>query len=352
MLVGAAAVVCLVGSAAALGVHSTASRSRPPTPDAATGQLKPAIRGLITDVSSLATDSVNLSRSFLVSVNWAQLQRTPNGPIVRDNAIDRAIEAIRSFNGGSNEPPLQLKLRVNSGVGAPDWAKNLQGAPIPVTETFSSISGTIGRFWIDEFGDAYRDLQQKLATLYDAVPEVAEVVISRCTTIFAEPFVRHVTNQEAVRSMLAAGYTADADERCQRAQIDAHTVWKETRSGLALNPYQRVRAGNDIKIDQQFTERMMEYCRRQLGRRCVLENNSIRWPPLGGSYASMYGKMRSLGPPTSFQTAAPSRIGDPVQTLRWAIRQGANAVEFLVGARDIAPETWVELDRQLRANPS
>ena len=356
VVVALVVMLCMAGGAVGLLVRS-ADRSSPSPSSSPLGSdgkqpssAKPIIRGLVTTLEPPAA-SVDLPRSFVVNVSWAELQPTRGGPILDDNAIDKALAVIRGFDRSSTQPPLQVKLRVSSGIHAPDWAKSVGGPPFTVTESFSSITGAVGRFWTDEFGESYRDLQEKLAVRYDTVPEIAEVVISRCTMVFAEPFIRGSSNSETVQTLLTAGYTAEADERCQRAQIDAHAVWRQTSSGLALNPYQRLVAGAEPRTDEQFTERMMEYCRERLGLRCVLENNSIRWPPLGGPYDKIYATMKSLGPPMSFQTAAPSRIGDAVDTIRWAIRHGANAVEFVAGTKALPPGAFTELDQGLRANP-
>jgi len=86
-------------------------------------------------------------------------------------------------------------------------------------------------------------------------------------------------------------------------EVDQGRVWQHTRIGLALNPYRRIEADGSVVRDVGFTTQLMDYCRQQLGPQCVLENNSIRWPPITGDMAQVYAKMQQLGPPISFQTA-------------------------------------------------
>jgi len=160
------------------------------------------------------------------------------------------------------------------------------------------------------------------------VPEVVEVTMGRCTTFFGEPFIRQASSPATGAALVQAGYTAAADARCLAAQTDAHAVWRRTRSGLALKPWQRVEADGSVTIDEPFTEAMMADCIATLGRHCVLESNSIRWEPLGGPYDAMYRAMQATGAPISFQTAAPEMIGDPLRTLDWAVAHGAAAVEL------------------------
>src|SRR5205823_109968 len=162
--------------------------------------------------------------------------------------------------------------------------------------------GTIGRFWNDSFGAAYAELETKLAAKYDATPEIREVVISRCTTVFAEPFIRDVRLPTNISAFLDAGFTIDADQRCHREEINAHKVWVHTRSDLSLNPYQAVGQGTD----ESFTEDMMAFCRSALGNRCVLANNSLRSFSQGTSYDQMYAQIKAMGPPIAFQTASPN----------------------------------------------
>ncbi len=121
---------------------------------------------------------------------------------------------------------------------------------------------------------------------------------------------------------------SDADQQCFQDEINDGRAWKHTLIGLELNPCNRIDPDGSVTKDEAFTERMMEYCRQQLGPQCVLENNSIRWPPLQGDIQKMYAKMRELGAPISFQTATPQRVGNLAATLQWALQQGAAAVEL------------------------
>lgn len=317
-----------------------------PTPHDQT--LKPPIRGLLQqfDESELTPD--NPIRAFVVGVAWADLQPEQGGPVAQDNAIDRAIRAVRT--SVPTKEGVRLKVRVLAGVQAPEWAKNLGGEPFEVTDPASQRGGTVGRFWTPEFGRAYAELHQALAARYDDAPEISEVTISRCTTVFAEPFLRQISHPDAADAYRAAGYTPSADKKCLREQIVAHEVWQRTRSGLALNPYQFVGPSGGGKVDGRVTEQMMRYCREKLRERCVLENNSIRWPPPHNRYTAMYAAMKRLGPPIAFQTAAPSRIGDPLQTVLWAIDFGADAVELGARTNGYTREELTELDDRLRKN--
>lgn len=323
-----------------------------PAPSEAAQALKPPIQGLVDNREIPPTSHFDAVQARVVGVTWAELQPEQGGPIVEGNAIDEALEEVRSLNERNPGLDMKIKLRVYAGIDAPAWSKRLSGSPISVTNPQNGDSGTVGRFWEEEFGRAYDELQAKLAARYDHVPEIREVVITRCTTVFAEPFIRNTGDASSVEALLDAGFTVEADQRCHHEQIDAHTVWQQTRSALSFNPYQIVSSstldgGRDA--DEDFTTAMMEYCRSTLGERCILQNNSLRWPPLEG-YEGMYENMRALGPPVAFQTATQDKIGDLERALNWAIRQHANSVEIFVGYENYPVDVLAAFDRKLKAN--
>jgi hypothetical protein len=241
-----------------------------------------------------------------------------------------------------------VRLRVTGGTDAPEWAKRLGGGePLPWYAD-GVLVGTVGRFWTAEYGAAYRNLQERLAELYDADPRVRDVVVARCTTEFAEPYIRQTGQLERNRPGLeAAGYTGADDDRCHREEIDAHRVWQRTRSYLAFNPYQRIHEDTwTHSVDNAFTLRMIDYCRETLGPRCVLGNNSLG-PDRPQAYDDMYRYIAAMGGPISFQTATAAKVcagQAPCPAAAWnatldlALRYGAGAAELPGGATGYT--TW------------
>jgi len=322
-----------------------------PGTTAPSGPLKPVLQGLLDRDGQPAPAYVGTAvRGWVVKANWKDLQKSPGGPITENNAIDQAITAVRSVNA-ARKLGLGLKLRIYAGTDAPDWAKALGGGPVNVVDPQDNAPGTIPRFWTEEFGRAYADLQAKLAAKYDDVPEVREVVVSRCTTFFAEPFLRDKGDKGSVASMLAAGFGFDTDQTCQREEIDAHKVWAHTHSDLAFSPYQNIEKKGVNSTDESFTESMMNYCRTNLGARCVLENNAIRTPEQA-NYAAMYDRIKAMGPPISFQTANPNKVGDLLATLAWAAQYGANSVELPGSYTQSSPQTFAAANEALIKNPT
>jgi hypothetical protein len=304
---------------------------QPPTTAAPPDGLKEPIVGLL-DRQGEPKAGYELS-GWVVKSSWADLQPTAGGPIAEQNEIDDAIVRARELG-------MVLKLRVYTGTEAPEWAKQLGGPPVPLVDPADGQTITIGRFWTEPFGRAYADFQGLLAARYDDVAEIRETVISRCTTVFAEPFIRQTAAAENLTTYAAAGLNDETDLRCFKEQVDAHDVWKQTRSDLAVSPYQSVQAkaaardegraqrGGDLAIPEQ----VMRYCRERLGPRCVLENNSLRIEPRA-QYEQLYEVMQGLGRPLAFQTATGDKVGNLADTISRAADLGAASVELPISYR-------------------
>jgi hypothetical protein len=296
--------------------------------------LKPVLSGLLDRSGAPPNSYATALAGFVVNVHWGDLQPTAGTALQSDNAIDRAITTVRALDS-ADHAHLGLKIRVFAGIWAPGWAKSFGGAPITVTNPQNGATGTIGRFWSDAFGQAYDQFVSLLAAKYDAVPEVREVTISRCTTFYAEPFIRDASDPATVSALVGAGYSLAADENCQRQEIDAAAVWRHTHSDLAFNPYQTIGLGGTTQVDEPFTDLMMVYCRQVLGPACVLENNSLRTPP-PPAYQIMYAQMMAIGRPIAFQTEVAGRIGSLQATLSYAVSLGADSVELPGGYESLA----------------
>jgi hypothetical protein len=337
----------LLGAATAIAVGAALAATVAATPaGAATSSpwLKPVLGGLLDRQHEPDQAFRGVVDGHVVEVAWADLQPVANGPLVANNKIDQAV-------ANAHAKGLKLKLRVFAGTSAPEWAKRLDGSPIQVQDAYGR-NGTIGRFWTARFGQAYQQLQGKLAARYDNTPEVMVTQVTRCTTIWSEPFLRQGRSPDTIQNLLKAGYTATLDEQCHREQVGAQKVWVHTRSGLSFNPYQRILPDGTIKNDTVFTEQMMDYCRAQLGPRCVLENHSIREVQnQGPSYDRLYSFLDARGGPIAFQTAAPERVGDLDTTLRWAVQHGAANVELPASYRTtVSPTSMLTINHDLIAN--
>jgi hypothetical protein len=330
-------VVLLATMPGPLGTGTRPAAAAPGTCPVASG-MKPLIRGLVD--RTVIPPAAGL-QAGAIEVKWSDLE--PSGPgLVAGNPIDAAIAAA-----GCQTP---LRLRVQAGIAAPEWVKQASGGDVSVTNPFDGSTGTVGRFWTDSFRQSYDHLQSELAAAYDSVPNLDEVVVSRCSMFYPEPFLRGTSVKSNVTNLLAAGYKLATDQQCQLEEIDSSVShWTTARVGVSFNPYQVINADGTVGPSESYTEQVMGYCRYTAGSRCVLENDSIRDPISG--LPSLYGQMYSamsgaagpvhvtvggldvmvaLGAPLAFQTAVEANIGDFWGTLIWARQHHAASVELPV----------------------
>ncbi len=330
-----------------VGKNAAASSGTPAMRPKRTG-LKDPVRGLL-DRQHYPKGFDSVIKSYVVEVPWAQLQRRPGGALVHPNPIGHALAQARAAG-------MRIKLRVGVGTDAPRWAKRIGGPPIPVyytsaTAGHSGVAGTIGRFWLPAFGAAYRDLQQKLAAAYDGNPTLAQVAITRCSTIFSETYLRNTRDQRNIDALLAAGFTRAADDVCHERQMLAHRAWKHTRSSLSINPYQAISSDGSVKMDLSYSLAQMAQCRRILRRRCVLENYSLSSSRITDpAYAPIYARMQRLGPPFDFQTSTMAKVGNLSDVLEYALSIGATSVELPSGYNAYTPQQLAPYQKGLRAN--
>lgn len=379
--VGGLVLVAAVGFAQPAGVQAETPHASASSCSSTPG-IKPLIRGLVD--RGVAPPATGLEASS-INVGWDQLE--PDGPaIVADNPIDQAIAAAGCT---------PLRIRVLAGTATPGWVVNDSGG-VSVVNPYggSNKPQTAGRFWTSKYESDYDAFEHLLAAEYEGVADVVEFVVSRCALFYPEPFLIGTSNSTDDTNLLAAGYTVALDQECEQEEIDtAAADWPTTRIGVSFNPYQTlVEASNSkgytIGTDEAYTEQMMAYCRYTLGRRCVLENDSIRDPisEVGGSqpyYSQMYAAMTDasgpvdltlnglnvdvpLGAPIAFQTATAAtddctgNIGDFWGTLEWARQQHAASVELPVDGScppppvvgDPAWQTLAEVSQWFEDTPS
>jgi hypothetical protein len=303
---------------------------------ASTVTLKPQLVGLLNEGRFPTAAYQSLISGMSVDAKWSSLQPTAGGPIAANNNIDKTIASVRQYNLTTTGPQLRLKLRVLAGLDAPDWVKNLDGPPVSATEGLTGTIGTVGRFWTANFASAYQDLQNKLAALYDSVPEISEIVASRCTTFTAEPFIRDTSVQTNVTNLLAAGFTTAADEQCIQDQFTEHLVWTHTRTGVAFSPYQVINANGTTALDMVFPQQMILACRAVLAQQCVVENDFLTST---GAADALGIAMAIAGSPNALQTAQCRLVGSVTGAAQNAVVRGSHAVELCLGYESYATPT-------------
>lgn len=312
-------------------------------PDHAPAQdsIKPPVRGLISmgayHFVGAGGQPVNTLKEIrakpgilggiVLVASWQQLQPVANGPL-RSAVIDNFLDQIRVYNSHHPQKPLAVKLRVWNGFMAPNWAKNIGGAPIDVIEHLGAKNEkhrTLGRFWSPAYRAAYAKLQTMLAAKYDSEPLIREVSITQCMALTAEPFVVS-TAQGVMNRLRAHGFTDEAYKDCLSNAVSDYSAWQQSRLVLSVNPLHLV--NKPTAHNPTFTERVMRQCRKAIGVRCVLDNHDLTVETLvPNSLAPIYAAMTQLGPEIEFQTAneTPANFAG---TIKYGVSLGASGIEL------------------------
>jgi len=298
---------------------------------------KPAQTGLV-DMGDISfynhsyNPSFNLSEiapyqgsfsELVLNVTWAQLQPSEGGPLTT-SAIDSAIAQVNALNA-SNGTNIGIKLRVWGGYTAPEWAKNIDGAPITVTGEAEVDPGvftpqTIGRFWTADYIDAWTSLQNALAARYDSNPVIRGISQTAGAAATDEPFVPLRTNAvlqgggivNQVAQLQAGGYTDAAEMLTLRAAIADYSQWSTTPLDFTMNTFHLFGSGNELN-DSTFTLAVLQQAENST--RLVQPGNHALGNPLYAPDTVVYSQLAAdaaLDPavaPNSFQTNAPILLG-------------------------------------------
>ncbi len=310
--------------------------------------LKPQISGFAVrdfdkmDTSYLDDALLSVVNSFVVKAYWKDLQPDMNGDIKHPNAIDNALDFVRRKNAENPNLNARLKLRVYCGVYAPSWVKDKAGT-FPMYK--AKMSEDVPKFWEKSYLDAYANLQQKLAEVYDAVPELLDVVNGGTGTETAESLIRNVgktgAHKKNALSFAANNYNIEKDVAAIKETILAMKAWKQTRVSMAFSPFALIDKTGFNGEDVNVSESLLNFFVETLGTQAVMGNNGLRddekgtnaerWAEGGANnrlYALMekYNKEKNIG--LYFQTAVLDRIGNVNTAIETGIEKGAGMIEL------------------------
>lgn len=278
------------------------------------------------------SDIANYASSFaamVINVTWDQLQPNDRDTLVENNAIDQALTAIEAYNQSHSQYPIVAKLRVWGGFTAPDWAKAINGGPIPIdVQTSKPQSGTIGLFWTSGYISAWRNLQSLLAARYNANPLIAQVSVTSCASNTDEPFVSWL-DSPTISQLQSFGFTDQQQKACLSGAIDDYSAWTNTMVDFPFSLFHTTDGGT-VSPDSDFTVQVMNQC--QESERCILSNHALNLPlPTPDTF--IFTKMDTLynnQPNTTyidFQTASPKLV-DWCGAINQGITYHANSIEL------------------------
>lgn len=266
----------------------------------------------------------------VVNLSWRQLEPTEGQ--LDTTALDAALTRIRAYNDEHPATPLRATVRVWPGPNAPDWAKRLDGPPVHVNLVVATtLRLTVGRVWAPGYRTAWRRLQDRLATRYDADPLVAETSAVSCSTITAESILVP-SDAESVAALHEAGFTDAAFRTCLMESPADYAAWRNTSIGVFVNPYRTLDSGPP-RLDYAVDEDYMRAWRKAFGSRAILANAGLKAnnPPF---LAKLYASIAHMGGPIAFQMYSPESSYYP----------GAVALGSDLGASEI--ELWGRVGRR------
>jgi hypothetical protein len=273
-------------------------------------------RGPAPPPSSLA----DVVSGYIIEGHWNTLQPTAGGPLAT-TVIDRAVAAVRAWDAANPTNPRGLRLRIESGVYAPDWVKAMSGGPVTVRSA-SGSAGTVARWWTAPVEAAYTAFVAKLAAYVDPIPEIREVTVGATMEFFGEIFIRF-TSQNAA-ALTRAGYTQTADIAAMESSFRAHVAFQHTTTQIDVNAYQQLKGGASLTITQQ----LMTYALSIGLVHVQFANASLT----SAGNTPLYVLMQSYGPKGSnqasitFQTMP--KIPSVSQVINRALTYGATSIEL------------------------
>ncbi len=318
LAVGAAVLVQVAGSAVAgctaapqtISYRLTAAQT---VKTVNTGLLE---RGPAPPPSNLA----GVVSGYIIEGHWDTLQPTAGGPLVT-TVIDRAVASVRAWNAANPTSPRSLRLRIESGIYAPDWVKAMSGGPVNV-ESPTGATGTVSRWWTQPVEAAYTAFVAKLAAYVDPIPEIREVTVGATMEFFGEIFIRFPPQNAA--ALTAAGYTQAADVAAMEASFSAHLAFRFTTTQIDVNGYQELSGGNSLTITQQ----LMNYALSIGLAHVQFANASLT----SAGNTPLYALMQSYGPKGSNQATITFQtmptVPSVTQVIDRALTYGATSIEL------------------------
>jgi len=306
------------------------------------GDLKEPLRGLVCrdfdriDAGGSDDDMMKITNGVIIQLYWADIQPQENGPIVRDNRLDKALEWVRKFKAkyGVDIP---IKVRLYCGLHSPSWLIN--------KGSFTIKDEKIPKYWEPYFISAFADVQQKLAAIYDNVPEIREVVDGATGLNSAENFIRPFgdkgAKQMAGNIFLRAGYTKDKDSIAIVKSYDAMKAWKHTLISVCYSAYQYLDSRGNAYETADGTVPFINMFVNEFGKQAVIGNNGLRTTAgkhgedfaEGGERYKLFNYFKKLhqekGVKVYFQTSTAERAGgDLAPVIEDGIKYGALYIEL------------------------
>lgn len=257
----------------------------------------------------------------VLNLSWKELE--PQQGKLTTDVINVALNRVRNYNKNNPDSPLLLRLRISCGRAAPDWAKSTGGEPVHILDPKGNYF-YIGRFWTEEYRQAWRSFQDRLAAIYDGEPFIADVTVTSGMTNSDEN-MNLATNEYSLKNMHLAGFNDSLFVDVIKNAGEDYSAWKYTRLCFLINPFRFTDSGN-AEFDEEFTLHLMRHFRLKYGEKCILSNHSYQYPHTERLEFIYYG-IKDLGGAFDYQTHSPRGI-NMESTVVHAAALGATTIEL------------------------
>jgi hypothetical protein len=169
-------------------------------------------------------------------IDWRNIEPSQNS--YNWQPIDDAISAVAGRG-------MRMRLKVEAGVYAPDWAKALGGAAVPFDNINTYLGGdqTVPRYWTSAFKSAYDSFMGAMAARYDNNPTVGEVEACGTALDSCESFLIFASDKTSDgvtngKHLFDAGFNDALHMQSIQDDLNYMTsVWHKTRIILTVQPF-------------------------------------------------------------------------------------------------------------------
>lgn len=208
----------------------------------------------------------------------------------------------------------------------------------------------VPKYWEPHYVAAYADIQQKLAALYDDVPEISEIENGGTGIKSAENFIRPygLKGKKAMQNKLfvSAGLTREKDSIAIVKSYNAMVPWKKTLISVCYSSFQYLDRDGDAHESAALTFPFIDMFIQKFGKQAVIGNNGLRTNAghngddfeEGGERYKLYNYFKMLhdtkGVTVYFQTSTTERSGSSLApVIREGIQYGAKYIELPTAPR-------------------
>ncbi len=297
-------------------------------------EYKPPLSGLVAmgsvsdlrkgifDVLKEVRVHPDIYSGVVIHTTWGALE--PEQGKYDFSTIDKALSDITQYNKEHPLHPIFAKLRISKAINPPEWVLKLAGGPVNIVLNDGQTI-QVGLYWTEEYRNAWKALQQKLASRYDDNILIREVCVNSGAMITDEPFVA-IFNKATIANLKAKGYTDAAFKSTLKGALDDYACWKNTPIDYSFNVLREIDSGKPVN-NMDFTLSLMREFRERYGERAVLSNHGLQ-ETLSKGAIPIYNLFAELGAPIAVQTKGPSDLTD--KTIKTGLKYDVTEFEIWV----------------------